>query len=181
MRYLFLNRRFRKHTDYEGLVRTLHRHLYRWRIAYLSLMLLIMAALVFRSCFTLGLNASPSLPHALYLIHKGAKVSRGELIAFRWHGGGPYSAGVTFIKIVAGMPGDTVTQIDRQFLVNGMPVGTAKQQSRQGAVLEIGPTGVIPSGQYYVRAPHPDSLDSRYRLTGWISQTQIIGRAYVLF
>jgi conjugal transfer pilin signal peptidase TrbI len=32
-----------------------------------------------------------------------------------------------------------------------------------------------------VRAPHPDSLDSRYALTGWIAEDQIIGRAYALF
>jgi conjugal transfer pilin signal peptidase TrbI len=32
-----------------------------------------------------------------------------------------------------------------------------------------------------VRAPHPDSLDSRYALTGWVTQAQIIGRAHVLF
>ena len=38
-----------------------------------------------------------------------------------------------------------------------------------------------PAGRYYVRAPHPDSLDSRYRLTGWVSEEQIIGRAYALF
>jgi conjugal transfer pilin signal peptidase TrbI len=181
MRYLFLNRRLALRLDLEGLARTLRSHLHRWHIAYLSLMLLILAALVFRSCFTLGLNASPSLPHTFYLIYKDGKVERGQYVAFRWHGGGPYPAGVTFIKIATGMPGDTVTETDRQFHVNGTPVGTAKRHSRQGAVLEIGPTGVIPSGQYYVRAPHPDSLDSRYRLTGWISQSQIIGRAYALF
>jgi hypothetical protein len=32
-----------------------------------------------------------------------------------------------------------------------------------------------------VRAPHPDSLDSRYRLTGWIEASQIVGRSYALF
>jgi len=85
------------------------------------------------------------------------------------------------VKIVAGMPGDTVKERDREFYVNDSPVGSAKPVSRQGTPLEIGPTGVIPPGQYYVKAPHPDSLDSRYRLTGWIPQTQIFGRAYALF
>jgi conjugal transfer pilin signal peptidase TrbI len=50
-----------------------------------------------------------------------------------------------------------------------------------GLPLELGPTGILPAGRYYVRAPHPDSLDSRYWLTGWISDAQIIGRAYALF
>ena len=53
--------------------------------------------------------------------------------------------------------------------------------SRRGEALEPGPTGLIPPGRYYVRAPHPDSLDSRYRLTGWVDASQIIGRAYALF
>jgi conjugal transfer pilin signal peptidase TrbI len=102
-------------------------------------------------------------------------------VAFRWPGGGPYPAGVTFVKIIAGMAGDAVTRADREFFVNGMPVGQAKTTSRMGLPLEPGPTGILPAGRYYVQAPHPDSLDSRYRLTGWISDAQIIGRAYALF
>ena len=53
--------------------------------------------------------------------------------------------------------------------------------SRSGQPLAPGPTGTLPTGRFYVRAPHPDSLDSRYALLGWISESQIIGRAYVLF
>lgn len=181
MRYLFLHRPFGLQLDTEHYMQTLRSNLQRYGITYLSLLVLILAALLFRTYFTFGLNASPSLPHTLYLIHKSATVERGQYVAFRWLGGGPYPAGVTFVKIMAGMPGDTVTEIDRQFFVNGIAVGTAKRLSRKNAPLEVGPTGVIPSAHYYVKATHPDSLDSRYRLTGWISQTQIIGRAYALF
>ena len=85
------------------------------------------------------------------------------------------------VKLVAVVAGDTVTRANRDYFVNGVHVGPAKSVSRQGVPLELGPTGVLPAGHYYVRAPHPDSLDSRYRLTGWVSQTQIIGRAYALF
>jgi len=42
-------------------------------------------------------------------------------------------------------------------------------------------TGVLNADEYYVQAPHLDSLDSRYRLTGWIAANRIIGRAYALF
>ena len=70
---------------------------------------------------------------------------------------------------------------DRDYFVNGQPVGRAKPLSRQGLTLELGPTGTLPDGAYYVRSPHPDSLDSRYGLTGWVSQAQIIGRAHALF
>ena len=41
--------------------------------------------------------------------------SRGDFVAFRWAGGGPYPAGVTFIKVLAGMPGDEVTRDARGF------------------------------------------------------------------
>ena len=85
------------------------------------------------------------------------------------------------MKVIAGMAGDTVTRADRDFFVNGTHVGQAKTVSRQGVPLELGPSGVLPAGYYYVRSPHADSLDSRYRLTGWVSEAQIIGRAYALF
>lgn len=153
-------------------------HLRRWGLAYL---IVAITVAVFQANFTLGVNASPSLPHRLYLIHKGTMPPRGELVAFRWHGGGPYRAGSTFVKILEGAPGDTVTRVDRDFFVNGRAVGTAKPVSRAGIALEPGAIGILPAGRYYVRAPHPDSLDSRYALTGWITHEQIIGRAYALF
>ncbi len=164
--------------DHESFRRRLNKHVRRWAIAYL---LLMVTAATFQAHFTLGLNASPSLPHRFFLIHKGESPQRGHYVAFRWHGGGPYPAGVTFVKVIAGMAGDAVTREDREYFVNGTFVGKAKTVSRQGLPLEPGPTGVLPAGRYYVQAPHPDSLDSRYKLTGWISETQIIGRAYALF
>lgn len=138
-------------------------------------------AIVFQHCFGFGLNTTESLSHRLYLIHKGASIKRGDYVAFRWQGGGPYAGGVSFIKIAAGVPGDTVSRIDHTYYVNGTYVGTAKTHGRNGQPLALMDTGVLGVGQYYVQAPHPDSLDSRYRLTGWIPKDRIIGRAYALF
>lgn len=143
--------------------------------------LVIAAAVLFQQHFMFGLNASPSLPVGLFLIHKGTVPTQGHYVAFRWAGGVPHPAGTTFVKEIAGMPGDVVTRVDRDFFINGSKVGRAKAFSRQGVPLEPGPTGILPAGHYYVRAPHPDSLDSRYQLTGWVTQSQIIGRAYALF
>lgn len=178
MRLLFVHRPFIERFERAAFCKRLAEHARRRAIAYL---VLVIAAAVFQANFCFGLNASPSLPDRLFLIHKGTLPQRGEYVAFRWPGGGPYPAGVTFVKIVAGMAGDTVTRIDRDYYVNGVPVGTAKTVSRKGLPLEAGTVGVLPAGRYYVRAPHPDSLDSRYALTGWISEDQIIGRAYALF
>jgi conjugal transfer pilin signal peptidase TrbI len=142
-----------------------------------------MAAFVvwFDSRYTVGLNASESLPERLFLIDRTGIPGRGDLVAFRWPGGGPYPKGATFIKRIAGVPGDAVMALEGDFFVNCVPVGTAKPASRQGVPLEPGPTGTLPPGTYYVRAPHPDSLDSRYALTGWVTRAQIIGRAHALF
>ena len=177
MRYLFLERVIGPRRL--GLSRRrLQENLGRWAPAY---MLLTLAAAMFQASYSVGLNVSSSLPHHVFLIRKGELPERGQYVAFRWHGGSPHRDGVTFVKLVAGVPGDTVTRIGREFFVNAQPVGAAKTMSRAGAPLEPGPTGVIPPDQFYVHAPHPDSLDSRYRLTGWISEAQIIGRAYALF
>ncbi len=158
--------------------RRLIRHLQRWSLVYL------MAAATtawFDVHYTLGLNVTESLPARLFLIHRGEQPARGDYVAFRWMGGVPYKAGATFVKVLAGMPGDEVTRVDGEYFVNCYPVGQAKSVSLQGTALEPGPTGKLPFNSYYVRAPHPDSLDSRYALTGWVSLSQIIGRAHALF
>jgi conjugal transfer pilin signal peptidase TrbI len=184
MRTLFVHRGWRGRCASSGKVRLRTfaersvEHLKHWAFVYVAIAAI---ALWFHAHYGFGLNASPSLPHRLFLIHKSEMPSRGDFVAFRWAGGGPYPAGVTFIKVLAGMPGDEVTRDARGFHLNGVPVGVPKPVSRQGQVLEPGPTGQIPEGRYYVQAGHPDSLDSRYQLTGWIHASQIIGRADALF
>ena len=153
-------------------------HLRRWGIAYLAI---VLAAVLFKAHFVFGINSSTSLPPRVFLIHRGEAPARGQYVAFRWEGGGPHPAGTTFVKIVAGVPGDAVKRSERDFFVNGEFVGTAKTHSGLGEPLDPASAGVIPIGRYFVRAPHPDSLDSRYRLPGLIAQSQIIGRAYALF
>jgi conjugal transfer pilin signal peptidase TrbI len=153
-------------------------HLRRWGLAYAAA---VAGGAWFHSHYTLGLNATHSLPGTLYLIERGALPQRGEHVAFRWAGGGPYPAGVTFIKVLAGQPGDTVARDGATFIVAGTPLGQAKPASRRGEPLEPGPTGTLPKGRYFVFAPHPDSLDSRYALTGWIAREQFLGRARAIF
>ena len=145
--------------------------------------LLFLAALFgFSYRYTIGINASNSLPHTLYLIDKSNKaIERGAYVSFRWHGGGPYGKGVSFTKQVRGVPGDVVSQQDSAFYVNGEFMGKAKPRSSTGQMLQPGPTGVIPEHAFYVYAPNPDSLVSRYALTGWIKDSEVLGRAIVIF
>ena len=164
--------------DAQRLRQKASQHLRRWGLGYAAA---LAGALWFQSHYALGLNATHSLPGTLYLIERGTIAQRGEHLAFRWAGGGPYPAGVTFIKLLAGQPGDTVARDGATFIVAGRTLGEAKPMSRRGEALQPGPTGTLPQDRYFVFAPHPDSLDSRYALTGWIAREQIIGRARAIF
>jgi len=152
----------------------IQRRWYVWAFA-------LIAPLVITHFVSISLNVTESLPQTLFIVVKGEKPAKGDFAAFRWHGGGPYKEGVTFVKIIAGAGGDRVDAVDREYRVNGKTVGVAKTHSRTGVPLEPGPVGIIPDGSYYMMATHKDSLDSRYRLTGWINDSEIIGKAYALF
>lgn len=161
----------------------LHRHLARRSPMYLWL-LVALAAL--GRHYVITLNLSDSLPGTLFLVQKGMKASRGELMAFRYGGGRPYPSGALFLKRLIGLPGSLVTTKDagggfRDYYVDGLPAGRAKPESKEGLPLAQGPEGVIPPGHYYLAAPHPDSLDSRYALVGWVGEAQIVGRALRIF
>lgn len=162
----------------EILVALLRIHIRRWALAYVSLAML---ATWFHENYTLGLNATDSLKGTLFLIERHRLPERGELVAFEWRGDGHYPAGTTFIKVLKGTPGDTVSQDQGQYSVNGEILGLAKPLDRQGRPLHLGPTGTLPPGRFFVWAPHPDSMDSRYAETGWVNREQILGRARVLF
>lgn len=126
-------------------------------------------------------NLTNSLPGTFYVIHKGGGVKKGDLIAFRWHGGATYPAGTTFIKRVAGVAGDTVRKAGSEFWVDDQYIGIAKPVSKSGMPLQAAQGGVIPVGEYFVATANPNSLDSRYELTGNIKQAEVIGRAYEIF
>lgn len=154
-----------------------------WRIHWASWMSVVAAVLTFNHCFTLTFNVSESLPQSVFLVLKGDKraLGVGEYVAFTWAGGGPFVRGTGLLKQIGGVAGDQVTAIGRDFFVNGQFVGTAKVRSKKGMPLDIGPVGRIPANHFYMRAPHRDSLDSRYALTAWVSLDRVIGRAVPLF
>ncbi|MEF8714908.1 MAG: signal peptidase I [Accumulibacter sp.] len=148
----------------------------------LPLILWIVAAhLSFGRAYLVAFNLTASLPGTLFLIQKGTLPNRGDLVAFRWLAHWPYPQGSLFVKRLIGMPGSIVSARDRDFFVDGYPVGRAKERARTGESLEIGAVGTIPEAHYYVAGEHPDSLDSRYRLTGWVARQQIVGRAHRIF
>lgn len=131
---------------------------------------------LFMKHYTIGINVTTSLPYTVFLVERNAPVHKGDIAAFRWQGGGSYAPGLTFAKIVAGVPGDQVEERHRDFYINGQFVGHAKDLSKKGDSLELGPIGIIPPDHFYMMAPHVDSLDSRYALSGWIDRDALIGK-----
>lgn len=156
----------------------LHDRLSRW----FPIVLWAMAAqLAFGRSYFVALNLTESLPGTIFLVEKDVMPQRFELMAFRWEPNWPYPHGCIFVKKLIGLPGSIVTAEGRNFFVDGNPVGHAKERAKSGESLEIGPVGIIPPRHYYVAGTHPDSLDSRYLLTGWIEQNQIVGKAHRVF
>ncbi len=130
--------------------------------------------------FGITINQSKSLPGTVFVIYKGKDFKKGDLIAYRWQGGVHYPAGSIFIKRIVGMPGDAVDRVGAEFWVNNQYIGFAKPKSRSGVALKPAQAGVVQKGTYFVATPHPDSLDSRYAITGNVQQSQVLGKAYAI-
>ncbi len=125
-------------------------------------------------------NQTTSLSGHLYAFQRGAPFVRGDLVAYRWRGGASYPVNTIFIKRAEGMPGDRVVVRAGAVWVAGRFVGVVKARSLAGYALSPVAGGTIPAGEYFMATPHPDSLDSRYALSGNIKQAEILGRAYEL-
>lgn len=144
-------------------------------------------------------NYTESLPDHAFVTIKGWKsgLKHGDYVAYAFpteNPVSPFRKGDHMVKIVGGTAGDEVRKDDEgnfsilkkgaapsEVAMGGPFVGNAKPKSMTGKPLEAGPTGIIPTGRYYVMAPHKDSLDSRYAIVGWISDGDIIGRTFPLF
>lgn len=152
---------------------------HQWRLPVI--LWVMVGYLAVTKSYLLTINLTDSLPGTLFLIDKRAFPGPGGLLAFRWANDWPYPRGSIFVKRLVGMPGAIVTAHGRRYFVDGMEIGVAKERSKSGEMLKPGPIGAIPKGRYFVSADHPDSLDSRYALTGWVADDQVIGQAYRVF
>ena len=127
--------------------------------------------------YSIGINDSDSLPSRAYLIRKGVlPQTKGEYVAFVKKGN--RRVGDTgFIKIIGGKSGDTVTEVERRYYIDGHYIGTAKTHSLQNEPVEKAPAGLIPQGYYFVYGLHKDSYDSKYKEIGLVAESEVIGTA----
>jgi conjugal transfer pilin signal peptidase TrbI len=176
-----------RHADnlYWKLMEHAKRQFIAWALAGLSMFL-------FASNYQLGWNRTESLPYHLFLVHKGERAEKGELVAFAWDGGGkyawmsPFKPGATMVKYILGKPGDYVlSDVDGEYSVNGVPHARVKPFSKTGKpltpLLSPGTQIKIGENKYYVGTPHKDGLDSRYDMVGLLDGSRFIGKVYVVF
>lgn len=143
---------------------------------------LLLGTVLFTSRYQLAVNMTESLPGSVFLIDKSHKRAvKGELVAFTWKNAPPIPEGITVIKRVAGVTGDSVKVENRHVLINGLFVGRAKETSRTGEPLVAIDEGLIPQDYFFATGDHPDSFDSRYKRPGLISTDAIKGRAFLLW
>lgn len=139
----------------------------------------------------------------LVLVIKGAMPQRGDFVAFRYSGQsyGTHHKGDGILKVVAGLPGDQITRIGRDFYLGQKFLGHAKESTGMATPswlyqkqidwgwatkpvdrpLQAAAPGVIPNGYIYAQGTDKDALDSRYAEMGLVPMGSFIGRAVKLF
>jgi signal peptidase I len=138
------------------------------------------------------------------IMGKGAP-KRGDIMVFRW----PANPSVDFIKRVIGLPGDRISYINKELVVNGQKIpqeflqnnqaqdnnggewqATEKQEDLLGVKhhIYIDPAKsnrdyrdiVVPSGMYFVMGDNrDDSADSRF--WGFVPEKNIVGKAILVW
>src|SRR6202167_1545895 len=150
--------------------------------------------LVNKLCYGRGSAAAYFMPYR--------RVRRGDIVVFHY----PVDPAQHFVKRVIGVPGDRVRLVNKQVLVNGLPLKepyarfsrTADDSFRDNFPrLDVlaGPTPewwvqlhklvedgqlIVPEGHYFVMGDNRDnSYDSRY--WGFVPRANIIGRPLVIY
>ena len=89
--------------------------------------------------------------------------------------------GVPYLKTVRGLPGARVeVWADRAVSVDGLVLGIAKMEARDGRPLAAVAPGTVPPGHYFLHGPHRDSHDSRYAEIGFVPRGRIRALAVAL-
>jgi len=165
-----------------------------WKSYTVPLVVLIAMTLFIR----VDVNYTHSLPDHVFITVKGWKsgLGPGDYVAYKFpteNPASPFRKGDHMVKLVLGTHGDVV-KVDPERNVSihrggdrfapflgASQVGKAKPVSKAGKPLEAIAPGIVPESRFFVFAPHPDSLDSRYAMVGFISEDDIIGRTFPIF
>lgn len=123
---------------------------------------------------------TPSLSHRVYLMERTKEVGKNDYVVFSLKGDRVAKDKDKLLKRVSCAEGDTIKIVGKEYLCNGLSLGTAKDLSLKGERLEnFVYEGVIGRGLLFVTGDHKDSYDSRY--FGFIRKDQVTAKAYPLW
>jgi len=182
---------------------------FKKKLMYVAAVSLIIAVSVhmISTRFIIAFAQHDCLPYKLYIIDKKVKPTRrGEYVCISGKGIPRYGAGKKLVKVIVGVPGDTVVVIEeREELYKDVKISGNLYRRKITAIVKIidqhdgersyeaydrGRDGTpipflneygvkqIVNG-YYVAGTHPASYDSRY--FGVIDASSVIGKAHPVF
>lgn len=123
---------------------------------------------------------TPSLSHRIYFMVMAKEVGKNDYVVFSLKGDRLAKDKDKLLKRVSCAEGDTIKIVGKEYLCNGLSLGTAKDLSLKGERLDnFVYEGVIGRGLLFVTGDHKDSYDSRY--FGFIHKDQVTAKAYPLW
>lgn len=120
-------------------------------------------------------NTSDSMPYKVFLYFPKVTPHKGDITVYQYEG-------QHIIKQIVGTEGDAVHyDVTKNLHVGDFKVGSLQRKDNQGKTLYGIARGTIPQGFVFLYAPHPQSLDSRYTLLGFVERHHLKGTAIALF
>lgn len=118
------------------------------------------------------------------LAYLGSKPERGDIVAFVY----PNDSTKDYIKRIVGLPGDTITAVDKVVFVNGdtlpdppqcLHIDSCTYAADQSYRDNFGPV-IVPESSYFVMGDNRDnSSDSRF--WGFVPRSNIHGKSVVVY
>lgn len=122
-------------------------------------------------------------PYRIWIIDKHDTTPvRGDIFAFKSTGLAPvFEDETTIVKVMEGMPGDSVAVTQSQVTINDQVVATGLQVATDRGISpdRYVRAGTIEANRYWFFGKTADSFDSRY--WGSVDRSQIIGKAYPIW
>ena len=135
--------------------------------------------------YQLGINASGSLPESVYIIDKEQSsdpFNLEDIVVFNFDGRNwGFPQDYIWAKKIAGLPGEKISIIDNQIMINNRFVVRVNLSIINKHNLQEAKSDYIPADKYFVVGSNQDSFDSRYLEFGLLDKTQIIGKAKILW
>jgi signal peptidase I len=115
----------------------------------------------------------------LRLAYKFSEPQRGDIIIFNF----PDDESQKFIKRIIGLPGERVTIVEGEIYINDSTTPLKETYLKEEWVRSTGPYVFdVPEGCYLVLGDNRnDSQDARYWENTYVTDDEIIGKAYIIY